>query len=107
MQEAAKPHLPAAPATQPSDARRAPIDQRCEEISAPLFSRSSPNDPKFRSASMGSPPESATHMESPHVADHQHPRIKCVHAVALKGRARKNRHRDSRTLCELLIFLTQ
>jgi hypothetical protein len=85
MQEAAKPHLPTAPTTQPSDARRAPIDQRCEEISAPFFSRSSPNDPKFRSTSMGGPPESATHMESPHLADHQHPRIKCVHAVAPWG----------------------
>jgi hypothetical protein len=44
VQKAAKPHLLASFTAKPADARRPLIDQRCEEISAPFFSRSSPND---------------------------------------------------------------
>jgi hypothetical protein len=82
VQKAAKPHLLASFTAKPADARRPLIDQRCEEISAPFFSRSSPNDPRSRIASMGGPPESAAHMESLQPDYRQHARIKCVHAVA-------------------------
>jgi hypothetical protein len=90
MQKSAKSNLTASPAAKLPQAARPLIDQRGKEIRAPLFSRSSPNDPRSRIASMGGlqnqppswnhccPPTASTYKSNSRFRLEESPRNVCI-----------------------------